>query len=208
MIGQLDQRARGQNVDVAGCPGGFRPAVERADQAMAAGIGSHRRRQHARHWRDRAIQRQFAQDGIARQRVGGDRANRRHDAKRDRQIIMAPLLGHVGWGEIDGDALGGQGQPRGGEGRAHPLARFRHRLVAKPNHQKQHGAAGNLHLHIDGPRLNALKRNRGDTHDHFPPPHIDFVRLAKVAAGCKNIQRTAVEYFWRRDFCKAKEWLG
>ena len=59
-----------------------------------------------------------------------DGADRRHQAERDRQVVVAALLGQVGGREIDGDAAGRQREARGDQRRAHPLARFRDGLVA------------------------------------------------------------------------------
>ena len=78
-----------------------------------------------------AVERQFADHRVGVERVGGDRADRRHHAERDRQVVVAALLRQIGGREIDGDALGRQRQPRGGERRAHPLARFADRLVGE-----------------------------------------------------------------------------
>jgi hypothetical protein len=38
-------------------------------------------------------------------------ADRGHQAERDRQVVVAPLLGQIGGREIDGDAAGRQRQP-------------------------------------------------------------------------------------------------
>jgi hypothetical protein len=40
-----------------------------------------------------------------------DRADRRHQAKRNRQVVMAAFLGQVGRREIDGDAAAGKARP-------------------------------------------------------------------------------------------------
>ena len=65
MIGELDQRLRGDDVDLRRGPGRFRPAGGRADQALPARIGADRRRQHAGDGRDAAIEAEFAQHGEA-----------------------------------------------------------------------------------------------------------------------------------------------
>ena len=137
---------------------------------MAARVGGYGGGQHPGNGGDAAIQCQFTQNGKALQRVRRNGTDRRHHAERNRQIIMAALFGHIRRGEINRDALGRERQARGIERRAHPLARFRHRLVTQPHDDKHHRAAGNLHLHVNWSCFNSLKRNRGNPHDHLPPP--------------------------------------
>src|SRR5208337_2934756 len=93
MIGELDQRAGRENVEIGRGPGRLGSAGGRADEALAVGVGGNRRRQDARDRGDRSIERQFADDHVALKRVVRDGADRRHDAERDRQVVMAALLG-------------------------------------------------------------------------------------------------------------------
>ncbi len=65
MIGELDERLRGDDVDLRRRPGRFRPARSRADQPLAARIGADRRRQHAGDGRDAAVEAELAQHGEA-----------------------------------------------------------------------------------------------------------------------------------------------
>ena len=51
------------------------------------------------------------------------------------------FLGQVRRGEIDGDALGRQGKPRGDQRGPHPLSALRHRLVRQTD-QDEGDAAG------------------------------------------------------------------
>ena len=142
------------------------PQVARADQALAARIRSDGGRQHAGDRRDRTVKAEFAQHGEAGQRIMRDGADRRHQPERDRQIVMAALLGQVGGREIDGDAAGRQSEPRGDQRRAHPLARFRNRLIRQADDGEGGHARRNLHLHVDRAHLDALERNGGDALDH------------------------------------------
>ena len=66
MIRDLDQRARGDDLDIRARLGGFRAARRGADQAFVARIGSDRRRQDAGHRRDRPIKPEFAEYREAR----------------------------------------------------------------------------------------------------------------------------------------------
>src|SRR5215472_18576891 len=63
MVGELDQRAGGDDLNVWAGPGRFRPADCRADQAIASGIGPDRRRQHAGDRRDRTVEPELAEHG-------------------------------------------------------------------------------------------------------------------------------------------------
>ncbi|KPF64605.1 hypothetical protein IP69_18185 [Bosea sp. AAP35] len=170
MVGELDQRTRREDVDIGRGPGGLRARRVRADQALPPAIGGDCRRQHASHRRDRAIEREFAEHRVARQRVGRNRADRRHYGERDRQVVMAALLGQIGWGEVDGDALGRQRQARGDQRGADALLALAHRLVGQPDQNERDAAGRNLDLDIDGARLDALERHRCDPRHHPRPP--------------------------------------
>ena len=96
-------------------------------------------------------------------------ADRGHEPERDRQIVVAAFLRQVGRRQIDGDAARRQRQPRGDQRRAHPLARFGHGLVGQANDGEGRHAGRDLHLHVDGPDLDAFERDRGDPLDHVHP---------------------------------------
>ncbi len=72
-------------------PGGLGAAVGRADQALAERIGADGGRQRAGNGGNRAVEIEFADHDIAGKRIGRDRAQRGHQAKRDRQIEMRCL---------------------------------------------------------------------------------------------------------------------
>jgi len=57
---------------------------------------------------------------------------------------------------------------------AHALARLRDRLVGETHDIEDHGAAGNLHLHVDGPGLDALECDGCNADDH------DFAPLGRL----------------------------
>ena len=116
MIGQLNQRIRGHDLDVRACPCGFGAAGCGADQAFLPRIRPDRGRQHARNRRNRAVEAELAEHGEAGERIGGNCANRGHQAERNRQIIMAAFLRQIGGCEIDGDAARGQRETGGDQG--------------------------------------------------------------------------------------------
>lgn len=170
VVGELDQRTRRENVDIGGGPGGFGAGSLRADQPLAPAIGRNRRRQHAGHRRDRTVKGEFAQHGVPRQGVGGDRADRRHHGERDRQVVMTAFLWQVGRGEVDGDALGRQRETRCDQGGPDALLALADRLVGQSDQDEGDPAGRDLDLDVDGARLDALERHRRDPrhHQHHP----------------------------------------
>ncbi len=187
MVGDLDQRAGRQNLEIDRSPRRLGAAGSGTDQALARGVGGDRRRQHAGDGADRPVEREFADHRKAVERVGRNGADRRHHRKRDRQVVMAALFRHVGGREIDGDALGRKRQARGDQRRAHPLARFGHRLVAEADDGEGDRACGDLHLDVDRPGLHALKRHRRYARHHVRPPP----GLADGSEHLQNIDRSA-----------------
>lgn len=157
VVGDLDQRVCCDDLDVWAGPGRFGAAGRRADQPFLAHIGADGGGKNAGHGRDRAVEAKLAEHGEAGQRIRRDRADRRHQAERDRQVVMAALLGQVGRRQIDDDPARRQRQTRGDQRRAHPLARLRHRLVRQADDGERRQARRNLHLHVDRAGLDPLK---------------------------------------------------
>ena len=116
------------------------------------------------------IQPQLAQRQIAIERILGNGADRRHDAQRNGQVVMAALLGQVGRRQIDGNALGRQADAGGKERGAYPLARFLDRFVGQPDQDEIGIARRDLHLDVDRNGLDARKCYSGDTGDHAHSP--------------------------------------
>ncbi len=181
MIGELDERARRDDLHLGAGPGGFRAAHRRADEALLARIGPDRGRQHARDRRDRAVEAELAQHGAARKRIGRDGADLGHQAERDRQIVMAAFLGQIGRRQVDGDAPRRQRQAGGHQRGPHPLLGLAHRLVGQPHHGEMRQAGRHLDLHVHGPGLDALERHSGDPLDHAPLPPLGAT-VAETAA--------------------------
>ncbi len=182
MVDQRQQRGRGDDrrpVDVAilvmrggveACPRGLAAAHRGADHAQPRRLGGDRRRQHARHAAERAVERQLAQHHEARDAVARDHAHGGQQAHRDGQVVVTALLGEVGWREVDRDALRRQGKPQRAEGGAHALAAFAHRLVGQPDHGEGDIARRHQHLHIDRQDIDALERNGPNPCLHVPHP--------------------------------------
>ena len=169
VVGDLDQRFCRDDLDIGACPGGFRSARRRTDQAFLARIRADRGRQHARHGGDRAIEPELAEHGKAVERIRRNRADRRHQAERDRQIIMAAFLRQIGRGEVDDDPPRRQRQPRSDQRRTHPLPRFRHRFVRQTYDRKRRQAGRYLHLHVDRAGLDPLKGYGRNPRNHACP---------------------------------------
>ena len=166
VIRELNERAGREDLDVAARPCRFGAARGRADEALAAAVGGDRRREHAGHSRDRPVERQFAQHREAVEGIRGQGADGGHHAESDGKVVMASLLREVGRRQVDGDPLRRQGEAGGDEGGAHPFARFGHRLVGKAHDVESHIARRDLHLHIDGSRLDPLEGDGGDACNH------------------------------------------
>src|SRR5690349_3524112 len=60
MVGDLNQRFCGDDLDVRARPRRFRAAGRRTDQSLVAGVGTDRGWQHARNGRDRSVEPELA----------------------------------------------------------------------------------------------------------------------------------------------------
>jgi len=169
MIGELDQRTGGDDLHLRARPGGLGAAGGGTDETLAARIGADRGRQHPRDRGDRAVEAELAQHREACERVRRNGPDRCHQAERDRQVVVAAFLRQVGGREIDRNAPRRQGEARGDQRRAHPLARLRHGLVGQSYDIERRQAGRDLHLNIDGARLDALERHCRDSLDHACP---------------------------------------
>src|SRR5579883_875176 len=171
MIDEGEKVGGRQHLDLPG-PGRLAALGRRTDQPAATGGGGNRRRQHARDGREGAVETELAKGHIAPHLLSGQHLHGDEEAEGDGQIEMAALLEHIGGGEIDDDALAGQGQAEGPERRAHPFAGFCHRLVGEPHQDERRQPARRLHLDIDVEHLDTLEGNRADARDHrrTPPP--------------------------------------
>ena len=93
---------------------------------------------------------------------------------------MAAFLRLVGRGEVDGDALWRQREADGVQRAAHPLAAFANRLVGQADHDEGGEPRPDLHLHIDGTRLDALKGDGGNPREHRLKPPFRLSLQARV----------------------------
>jgi hypothetical protein len=141
-------------------PSRFRAARGGADQSLAKRIGADRCRQRAGDGSDRAVERQFAEHAEAFDRITGDRAHCRHQPERYGKIVMAALFRQIGRGEVDGDALRRQREPDRVQRAAHPLFAFSHRLVRQSDNGEVRQPRPDLHLDVDGARLDPLESDR------------------------------------------------
>ena len=169
MVRQLNERGGRENFHLRARPGGFGSAGGEANQAVALRVGGDGGGQHAGDRRERAVETELADDGEALHRIGGDGADRRHQAERDRQIVMAPFLREVRGREIDGDPARRQRQPRGDQGCAHSLLGFGNGLVRKANNGESGEPRRHLRLHVDGLGLDPFEGDRRDVLDHGDP---------------------------------------
>ena len=169
VVGELDERPGRDDLHLGARPRGLGSACVRTDQTFAACVRADRCRQYARNGRDRAVEPEFAQHRESRNGVVRDGADRRHQAERNRQVEMAAFLRQVGRRHVDGDAACGERESRREQRGAHPLACLGHRLVGQPDHVECGEPRRDLHLHVDGARLDALERHGGYALDHCDP---------------------------------------
>jgi hypothetical protein len=95
VVGELDEGRSCDDLDFGTSPCRFGPARRRADQSFAPRIGADGGRQDAGDRSDRAVEAEFTKDRKSGQRVVRN-ADRGHEAKRDRQVIVAAFLGQIG----------------------------------------------------------------------------------------------------------------
>ena len=170
MIGQLNQRTRGQHVHIAAGPGCLGSRRRWADQAKSSRIRRHRGGQDAVHRRDRAVESELTKNAVPGERIGWDRADGGHHREGDGKVVMRAFLRQVRRSEVDGDALCRKRQSRCDQRGAHALARFRYGFVRQPHHHEHHRPRGDLDLDVDGARLDPLEGDCGDAGDHGSRP--------------------------------------
>ena len=163
VIDQGEQRRRGDDRRPVGIcvleatPRGLAAAHRGADHAAPRRAGGNRRRQHAGNATERAVERQLAQHDVARDAVARHHAHGGQKTERDRQVVVAALLGEVGRREVDGDALRRQGKAKRAEGGAHALAAFADRLVGQADHDEGELARRHQDLDVDRQHVDALE---------------------------------------------------
>ena len=131
VVGELDQRARREDLEIADAQAASGPHGAGQIRPLPAALAAIAAGSTPATALIVAVERELPDDREAVERVGRNGADRRHHRERDRQVVVAALLRHVGRREVDRDALGRKGEARGDQRRAHPLARFAHRLVAE-----------------------------------------------------------------------------
>lgn len=98
MVGELDQRLCGNDLDFGTGPGCFGAGCRGTDQSLPAPVGADRSRQYAGNRRDRSVETELTQDGKAAQRIVRNGADRCHQSERDRQIVMTSFFRQIGGG--------------------------------------------------------------------------------------------------------------
>ena len=170
VVDQRQQRFGRHDLDVVARPRRLRPRGRRADDTEVAPVRRDRGRQHPVDARQPAVEPELADRHIAVERVGGEGADGGHQRQRDRQIVMAALLGQIGRRQVHDDAPRRQAEPRRDQRRLDPLARLLDRLVGQPDddHARRQ-AAGDLRLHVHRHGLDALERHGLHAGNHRTP---------------------------------------
>ena len=169
MVRELNERGGREDFHLRTCPGGLGPAGGGTNQAVALRVRGDGGGQHARDRRERAVEAKLADDGEALHRIRGDRADRRHQAERDRQIVMTAFLRQIRGREIDGDSPRRQRQPRGDQSGAHPVLGFGNGLIRETDNGEGGQARRHLRLHVDRLGLDPFEGDRRDVLDHRDP---------------------------------------
>ncbi len=130
VVEQPDQARRGDDRHAAR-PARLGALRRRADQALVPLAGMKRGEQHAGRGDDAPVERQLADRDPVRQLLGIGHPHRREQRERDRQVVVAALLGQVGRRQVDRDDLRRQREAHRGERRVHPLAALVDRLVGQ-----------------------------------------------------------------------------
>ena len=167
VVDQREQVRRRQHLDPPG-PGRLAALRGRADQPAVLARRMDRRRQHAGHRRDRAVEAEFAQRRVV---VPAHRpaarpwrpAGRARSAGRNGCLPWRRSAG----ARLTDDALRRQRQADGGERAAHPLAALAHRLVRQADQHEIDQAAGHAHLGIHLPHIDALEGHGLDAGGHI-----------------------------------------
>ena len=181
VIDELQAGLPGARIDMsAAAQAASAPEALRADQALAERVRADRRGKRAGDRGDRAVKRKLAEHAIALDGVRRDGADRHHQPERDGKIVVAAFLGQVGRREIDGDALWRQREADGVQRAAHPLAALGHGLVGEADNGEGGEPRPDLHLHIDGTRLDALEGDGGDPREHRLKPPFRLSLQARV----------------------------
>ncbi len=171
-------------------PGRLAARCGGTDEAARCGRRRHRRRQHAGHRQQRAVERELAHRDIGFRLVLRQHAHRRQKPQRDRQVEMAAFLDEVGRREVDRDVARGQRQAHRGQSRAHAFARFADRLVGQAHDDEGGQAGGDGDLGLDGDRLDALERHCANPRDQIsgspaPPCRQKPIRQASRIRGTR-----------------------
>jgi hypothetical protein len=160
VIDERQERRRRENF-AAARPGGLAAAGHGTDDAAGSARRAHRRRQHARHRQERAVERELAERHVVRDLLARQHVHGGEQRQRDRQVEMAAFLDEVGGRQIDGDALMRQRQAQRRQRRADALAGFAHRLVGKADDREaRQCAVGKRHLRLDIEHFDARERHR------------------------------------------------
>ncbi len=93
MIGEPDQAARRQNIDLGTSPCSLGTTGSGTDQSLLLPVGGNCCRQHSCDVRNRSVEGKLAKHHVGLQGVGGHGAKTRHQPDCDRQIVMTAFFG-------------------------------------------------------------------------------------------------------------------
>ena len=114
-----------------------------------------RHRQDPAHGMDRPVEGELPHDEQAREPLGPDGSGRRQEAERDRQVEADPFLPHVRRGQIDGDPLEREHEPRVPDRRANALPALAHRRIRQADRGERRQPLAHVDLDPHERRLDA-----------------------------------------------------
>jgi hypothetical protein len=136
-------------------------------------------REAAAHRLHAAVQRELAQEDVARKLVSPDGAGGRQDSDGDRQVEGRPLLLHVGGGEVHGDFSVGEFITGVLERGLDPVLALLHSAVGKSDRRELREPLGDIHLDVDDDGVDTEKCAGEDLGEHETSPMEGLTGMVK-----------------------------
>ena len=127
-----------------------------------------RHREHPAHRMDRPVEGQLPHHEEARQPLGLDRARRRQEPERDRQVEADALLPHVRRREVDGHPLEREREAGVPDRRADALPALAHRGIRQAHRRERGQPLAHVDLDADQRRVDTREAGGEDPREHHP----------------------------------------
>ena len=151
--------------------------------------GGHRHRERALHRPRRAFERQLADDGVLLEQLRRKLPAAGEHAQRDRQVERAGVLGQLGRGEVDDDAVARADEAAVGQGPLDAVRAFLDGRFGQADEDRLGQRAGrDIHLDFDRHGFDADEREGVELGEHDGNPQLEAVILAANVAATKPMQ--------------------